>query len=74
MNFQGTIVQSFTFQLSCQENVFYEGSASFGHFSEQALANQVGLDRGRETQPWLFTENIQSFLKRKIDLRNSPHQ
>jgi 3-hydroxymyristoyl/3-hydroxydecanoyl-(acyl carrier protein) dehydratase len=70
VNIQGMIVQSFTFQLSCQGNIFYEGSASFGNFSEQALANQVGLDRAQETQPWFLTQKCLSLPEKTIDLRN----
>jgi 3-hydroxymyristoyl/3-hydroxydecanoyl-(acyl carrier protein) dehydratase len=50
---QGAIIQKFDFQLTCEEELFYEGDATFGLFTPQALENQVGLDAGREVLPWL---------------------
>lgn len=68
-NIQGMILQSFTFQVSCNGQVFYEGLASFGHFSAAALANQVGLDRGKELLPWFQTEAAQSYSAQAIHLK-----
>ncbi|MFN2308784.1 MAG: beta-hydroxydecanoyl-ACP dehydratase, partial [Gammaproteobacteria bacterium] len=48
----GSIIQSFTFKLSAEGEPFYEGTAVFGYFSNEALTNQLGLDNGRVTQPW----------------------
>ncbi|WP_299006616.1 beta-ketoacyl synthase N-terminal-like domain-containing protein [uncultured Shewanella sp.] len=46
------IIQRFTFSLSCDDEVFYEGEASFGYFTQEALTHQLGLDNGRKTQAW----------------------
>jgi PfaB family protein len=51
-NIQGMIIQSFEFEMKCEGEVFYAGTSSFGHFSPEALANQVGLDRGQVVRPW----------------------
>ncbi|NER25091.1 MAG: beta-hydroxydecanoyl-ACP dehydratase [Symploca sp. SIO1C2] len=56
-NIQGMILQSFNFQLVCDEEIFYQGEASFGHFSPEVLANQVGLDLGKNSLPWYKKEN-----------------
>jgi 3-hydroxymyristoyl/3-hydroxydecanoyl-(acyl carrier protein) dehydratase len=37
----------------CDGEVFYQGESSFGFFSPMALANQVGLDRGKDVRPWV---------------------
>ncbi|MFD1147256.1 beta-ketoacyl synthase N-terminal-like domain-containing protein [Saccharothrix hoggarensis] len=49
----GATLQSFRYELSADGEVFYVGESLFGYFSEQALANQVGLDAGRRTPTWL---------------------
>ncbi|NEQ65329.1 MAG: NAD-dependent epimerase/dehydratase family protein, partial [Symploca sp. SIO2D2] len=56
-NIQGMILQSFNFQLVYDEEIFYQGEASFGHFSPEVLANQVGLDLGKNVLPWYKKEN-----------------
>jgi 3-hydroxymyristoyl/3-hydroxydecanoyl-(acyl carrier protein) dehydratase len=47
---RGIIVQKYTFAVACEGEVFYEGSASFGYFTPQALENQVGLN-GDQSPP-----------------------
>jgi len=68
-NIEGVIIQSFDFELSCDGEPFYQGGATFGFFSTQALANQVGLDRGKYVRPWVETENLTGLPQTKIDLR-----
>ncbi|WP_299495386.1 beta-ketoacyl synthase N-terminal-like domain-containing protein [uncultured Shewanella sp.] len=46
------IIQRFTFELSCNNEVFYNGEASFGYFTQGALTHQLGLDNGQTTQAW----------------------
>jgi len=48
-----TIIQHFSFELTCDGEVFFEGKSSFGYFSAEAMAGQVGLDGGRTVLPWL---------------------
>ncbi len=57
---QGIIIQKFTYACSVTGRVFYEGDAVFGYFTPEALANQVGLDGGRETQAWYQQQNGQA--------------
>jgi 3-hydroxymyristoyl/3-hydroxydecanoyl-(acyl carrier protein) dehydratase len=49
--FQGIIIQKFAYELSCGGQPFYTGEAAFGYFQSEALANQVGLDRGSSPAP-----------------------
>jgi len=42
-----TIIQKFTFELTCRGEKFYQGSSIFGFFSPEAMAKQVGLDSGK---------------------------
>lgn len=39
----GMIVQSYEFIMTCQGRPIYDGTTSFGFFSEAALANQLGV-------------------------------
>ncbi len=66
-NIQGMIIQSFDFEMVCDGEPFYQGDASFGFFSSNALANQVGLDRGKDVRPWI--ENTSGLPITKIDFR-----
>ncbi|MEV2215005.1 beta-hydroxydecanoyl-ACP dehydratase [Streptomyces sp. NPDC050997] len=49
----GSTLQSFTYTLTADGEPFYAGETLFGYFSEQALANQTGLDAGRSVPTWL---------------------
>ncbi|NMH64589.1 beta-ketoacyl synthase N-terminal-like domain-containing protein [Shewanella salipaludis] len=46
------IIQNFSFELSCDGEPFYRGTAVFGYFKGEALQNQLGIDNGKITQPW----------------------
>jgi 3-hydroxymyristoyl/3-hydroxydecanoyl-(acyl carrier protein) dehydratase len=61
---QGIIIQKFGFELACEGDPFYQGEAAFGYFTPQALANQMGLDGGREAAPW-YQQGQQS----SVDMR-----
>ncbi|HVA26480.1 MAG TPA: beta-ketoacyl synthase N-terminal-like domain-containing protein [Chloroflexota bacterium] len=50
---QSIVIQKFEFELQCEGDVFYRGDAAFGYFSNEALANQVGLDGGAAVPPWI---------------------
>jgi acyl transferase domain-containing protein/3-hydroxymyristoyl/3-hydroxydecanoyl-(acyl carrier protein) dehydratase len=47
----GMIVQHFEFSLRAREGVVYEGETTFGFFSRDALARQVGLREAMPYQP-----------------------
>lgn len=66
---QGMILQRFIFELYCDKKVFYQGTATFGHFSPQALAKQVGLDMGQYVNPWYTNHNYQNFPVIDINLQ-----
>jgi 3-hydroxymyristoyl/3-hydroxydecanoyl-(acyl carrier protein) dehydratase len=69
--FEGTIIQSFAFALTHDQEPFYQGTASFGYFTAAALANQVGLDGGAETRPWDEQDEATGLPCTAIDLRLS---
>lgn len=52
---EGVIIQEFTYALACDGQPFFRGTASFGYFTAEALANQRGLDGGQVTPSWLQT-------------------
>ena len=54
----GVIIQKFGFELGCAGATVYRGTTAFGYFRATALANQVGLDEGRRTPPWLTGEGV----------------
>lgn len=42
-----TIIQKFTFRVSCEGRSVFEGELIFGFFPPEGMANQVGLDGGK---------------------------
>jgi 3-hydroxymyristoyl/3-hydroxydecanoyl-(acyl carrier protein) dehydratase len=46
-----TIIQRFTFELSCGSQVLFAGWSIFGFFPPDAMANQTGLDSGKTSHP-----------------------
>lgn len=48
-----TIIQNFSFELSCGGMVFFKGQSTFGYFPAQTMAGQAGLDAGKESLPWI---------------------
>ncbi len=65
----GTVLQNYTFELSIDGHMFYKGKSSFGFFPADALASQVGLDKGKEVASWLDQNNIPSnqYMQIKLD-------
>ncbi|MFM7149744.1 MAG: type I polyketide synthase, partial [Gemmataceae bacterium] len=53
----GMIIQDFTFEVFDAEGTFYRGGTTFGFFSPQALAQQIGI---REGAPYQMSEAEQS--------------
>ncbi|MFT5167729.1 MAG: 3-hydroxymyristoyl/3-hydroxydecanoyl-(acyl carrier protein) dehydratase, partial [Saprospiraceae bacterium] len=66
----GTILQNYTFELSVDGHVFYIGKSSFGFFPGDALASQVGLDKGAEVLPWYATEQLSASDYMQIKLNS----
>lgn len=62
----GSSLQTFDYTLSVDGEPFYTGETMFGYFSDEALANQTGLDAGRPAPSWL-AENPQAPV-RTIDV------
>ncbi len=63
------IIQSFTFELSCDNQAFYVGEAVFGYFKASALKDQLGLDKGQTTLPWHVTHQVKA--DHHIDLQSA---
>lgn len=55
----GSILQSFRFELTADEKPVYEGESLFGYFPEQALQNQLGLDNGSDRDFWFESRSIE---------------
>jgi 3-hydroxymyristoyl/3-hydroxydecanoyl-(acyl carrier protein) dehydratase len=51
-NFGGTILQHFEYNMTMEGIPIFSGTSSFGYFTHQSLADQVGLDRGQDIRPW----------------------
>ena len=66
----GNIIQKFTFELTADGETFYTGDAVFGFFTADALANQVGMDKGKKLLPWYQEQNIDAANLIDIDLRS----
>ena len=49
----GSSLQNFSYVLETDGEPFYRGETLFGYFSDEALANQTGLDAGRSVPAWL---------------------
>ena len=64
----GNVLQSFAFEMFADGELFYKGDSLFGYHSEEALANQVGLDRGEYLPPWYEHQNIGLDQLEEIDL------
>jgi 3-hydroxymyristoyl/3-hydroxydecanoyl-(acyl carrier protein) dehydratase len=46
------IIQSFEYELSCEDAPFFAGDAVFGYFTAGALQQQTGLDGGQQIPTW----------------------
>lgn len=72
---QGVIIQKFEFAMSVDGLPYYVGEAVFGYFTQQALANQVGLDWGEKVPPkrqsGLTTINLRD-VETRSDLYHPP--
>ncbi|GAB1545025.1 hypothetical protein NUACC21_77010 [Scytonema sp. NUACC21] len=67
---QGAIIQKFDFQLLCDGELFYQSEMVFGYFSDQMLANQVGLDGGKVVRPWYEDDKNEYLSAIAINLKN----
>lgn len=64
----GGILQSFEYALTADGEPFYEGESLFGYFSQEALANQLGLDGGKPMPTWLQQQDRKP-PARRLELR-----
>jgi len=68
------IIQKFTFELYCDNELFYKGDAVFGFFTADSLANQVGMDKGDKLAPWFKAENTPDSAIIELDLKSAEVQ
>jgi 3-hydroxymyristoyl/3-hydroxydecanoyl-(acyl carrier protein) dehydratase len=54
ISLKGIIMQRYEFSLECEGALFYQGAATFGYFTTEALSDQVGLDKGAAVAPYLI--------------------
>ncbi len=66
------VIQKFTYELICEGETFYKGTAVFGFFTADSLANQVGMDKGKKLPAW-YQEN-QASQATDIDLNSEQAQ
>lgn len=64
----GTVLQNYAYELSIDGDLIYKGTASFGFFPADALAQQVGLDKGQPSQPWYIVNNLQESALHRVKL------
>ncbi len=64
----GAIIQSFSFELLVEGEVFYQGNAVFGYFSAESLTNQLGIDNGKTSQAWFVDNNTPLEQIERFDL------
>ncbi|WP_345497558.1 hotdog family protein [Nocardia callitridis] len=62
----GSSLQTFDYTLSVDGEPFYTGETMFGYFDDRALANQTGLDAGKDAPSWL--ERHRDATVRTIDV------
>ncbi|ABV88227.1 eicosapentaenoate synthase subunit PfaC [Shewanella pealeana] len=67
------IIQSFSFELSVDNEPFYRGTAVFGYFKGEALKDQLGLDNGKVTQPWHVANGVAATTKVNLLDKNCRH-
>lgn len=65
----GTVIQKFSFELTCQGHTLYTGESTFGYFSPATMANQVGLDGGKSVLPAFQAEPGLRQVAARLDLR-----
>jgi 3-hydroxymyristoyl/3-hydroxydecanoyl-(acyl carrier protein) dehydratase len=53
----GSILQEFTYSLTVDGEPYYDGESMFGFFTATTMANQTGLDGGRDVPTWLDRED-----------------
>jgi 3-hydroxymyristoyl/3-hydroxydecanoyl-(acyl carrier protein) dehydratase len=67
-----TIIQNFSFRLSCDGRDFLEGHTTFGYFPEETMAAQTGLDNGNRSIPRGMLPENQAFLTAINGLPENP--
>lgn len=66
----GMIIQGYEFLVDCKDELIYEGTTSFGFFSADALARQVGIRDSRERM--FLPSTAQAVSAKQLDLPDHP--
>lgn len=64
---QGIIIEKFSYEMYDGDEKFYEGEATFGYFTKEALDSQAGLDAGKLAPLWLDTVDLSQYEVINID-------
>ncbi|TFG70962.1 MAG: hypothetical protein E4H27_05415 [Anaerolineales bacterium] len=72
ISLRGIIMQRYQFALECEGISFYEGEATFGYFTADALAAQVGLDKGQSVSP-NFRQYSQDMIALPVPYKDQLH-
>ncbi|MBC8479482.1 MAG: hypothetical protein H8D46_03370, partial [FCB group bacterium] len=64
-----TIIQTFEFEMTVGEDLYYSGTAAFGYFVAAALADQIGLDNGIDNHPMTERKYLKDAVVSHIDLK-----
>jgi PfaB family protein len=59
ISLKGIIMQRYEFSLECEETLIYQGGATFGYFTIEALSDQVGLDKGATVSPYFINHHYE---------------
>ena len=65
----GTIIQGFSFCLSCNGVDFFRGESVFGYFPEAVMARQTGLD---DQRPPIQPDDQAVRLRQEVDIQEMP--
>jgi len=69
-----TVIVQFNYELSVEGSPFFKGDTTFGYFTPNALANQVGLDRGEKALPWYQKNEVPESEIISVDVKSAEDQ
>jgi PfaB family protein len=70
-SFSTTVIQQYSFQLLVDGESFYQGKTTFGYFTADSLAKQLGIDNGKYIKPWIEVNSVSDSQKIEYDLTSA---
>ncbi len=64
----GTVIQKYGYVITCAGLTLFQGESTFGYFSADSMASQVGLDGGQATAPAIRTDTGLALRALRVDL------